>query len=230
MVDLQTEKTNRASTWFTKRSIVWVLSICIGAEEAYVRRGISRISKATRKPKSKKHLLSNAIIAANWDKSETLAQNYKRLGLTRRLNKNTGGVEKKASDVGAEMIGSGLEIGGTGKTKQLDISEARIERDPSTGRILRVLDETSVKANPLHVESRLRSAVADQLTAAASTNPGLRSSHIPPVQVLLVHELPSLRRAVSSSCGQFPLLSPSPHLHRTSASCIAGSARPTSTW
>jgi nucleolar protein 16 len=110
----------------------------------------SSISKARRKPKSKKQLLSNSVIAANWDKSETLAQNYKRLGLTRRLNKNTGGVEKKATDVGAEVVESGLVIGGTGKTKSLELGEARIERDSSTGRILRVLDEASVKANPLH--------------------------------------------------------------------------------
>ena len=47
------------------------------------------------------------------------------------------------------MVVSGLEIGGTGKTKSLDLSEARIERDPSTGKILRVLDDASVKANPL---------------------------------------------------------------------------------
>ena len=109
----------------------------------------SSLSKVKRKPKSKKQLLSNTIIAANWDKSETLAQNYKRLGLTRRLNKNTGGVEKKASDVGVDEVGSGLEIGGTGKTTQLDLSEARIERDPSTGRIVRVLDDGNGKANPL---------------------------------------------------------------------------------
>jgi nucleolar protein 16 len=110
----------------------------------------SGIAKVRRKPKSKKQLLQNSIIAANWDKSETLAQNYKRLGLTRRLNKNTGGVEKKVSDLGADEGPSGLEIGGTGKTAQLEIGEARIERDPVTGKIVRVLDETVVKANPLN--------------------------------------------------------------------------------
>ena len=110
----------------------------------------SGIAKARRKPKSKKQLLNNSIIAANWDKSETLAQNYKRLGLTRRLNKNTGGVEKKVSDLGVEEVPSGLEIGGTGKTAQLEVGEARIERDPKTGKIIRVLDEGAVKANPLN--------------------------------------------------------------------------------
>ena len=110
----------------------------------------SGIAKVRRKPKSKKQLLQNSIIAANWDKSETLAQNYKRLGLTRRLNKNTGGVEKKVSDLGAEEGPSGLEIGGTGKTIGLQLSEAKIERDPVTGKIIRVLDETVVKPNPLN--------------------------------------------------------------------------------
>ena len=110
----------------------------------------SSIAKVRRKPKSKKQLLQHSIIAANWDKSETLAQNYKRLGLTRRLNKNTGGVEKKVSDLGAEEGPSGLEIGGTGKTAQLEVGEARIERDSVTGKIVRVIDETVVKANPLN--------------------------------------------------------------------------------
>lgn len=110
----------------------------------------SGISKARRKPKSKKQLLNNSIIAANWDKSETLAQNYKRLGLTRRLNKNTGGVEKKVSDVGVEEVRNGLEIGGTGKTAQLDVGQARIERDPETGKIIRVLDESFSRPNPLN--------------------------------------------------------------------------------
>jgi nucleolar protein 16 len=110
----------------------------------------SGIAKARRKPKSKKQLLNNSIIAANWDKSETLAQNYKRLGLTRRLNKNTGGVEKKVSDLGVENVPSRLEIGSTGKTAQLEVGEAEIERDPTTGKIVRVLDDTAVKANPLN--------------------------------------------------------------------------------
>lgn len=110
----------------------------------------SSISKVRRKPKSKKQLLGNSIIASNWDKSETLAQNYKRLGLTRRLNKNTGGTEKKVSDVGTEDIGDELEIGGVGKTKQLDVGEVKVQRDPVTGRILHVLDKTSVKPNPLN--------------------------------------------------------------------------------
>src|ERR1700761_835303 len=110
----------------------------------------SGIAKVRRKPKSKKQLLQNSIIAANWDKSETLAQNYKRLGLTRRLNKNTGGVEKKVSDLGVDEGPSGLEIGGTGKTAGLQLGEAKIERDSVTGKIVRVLDEMVVKANPLN--------------------------------------------------------------------------------
>ena len=111
----------------------------------------SSLNKVRRKPKSKKQLLANSIIAANWDKSETLAQNYRRLGLTRRLNKNTGGVEKKVSDLanGAEIEASGLEIGGTGRSVQLEVGEARIERDPVTGKIVKVIDQGIARANPL---------------------------------------------------------------------------------
>ena len=50
----------------------------------------SGINKVRLKPKSKKKILTNPIIAENWDKSQSLAQNYRRLGLTAKLNKNTG--------------------------------------------------------------------------------------------------------------------------------------------
>ena len=59
----------------------------------------SGVQKVRQKPKSKKKILTNPIIAANWDKTQSLAQNYKRLGLTAKLNKTTGGVERKVSDV-----------------------------------------------------------------------------------------------------------------------------------
>lgn len=115
-------------------------------------------SKVVRKPKSKKQILSNSIIAANWDKSQTLAQNYQRLGLTRRLNKNTGGVQKTAKDVEREREFEGLKdvdvlkIGGasTRGAERLEVKEARIERDEETGRIVRVIDAREGRANPLN--------------------------------------------------------------------------------
>ena len=122
----------------------------------------SGIAKATQKPKSKKRLLQHPIIAANWDGKQTLEQNYKRLGLTAKLNKHTGGVEKKAEDVikareqavelgEARRKDDALAIASSRRPEQLDMQEARIERDPETGRILRVIDGGKVpKANPLN--------------------------------------------------------------------------------
>lgn len=118
----------------------------------------SGISKVRHKPKSKKRFLNNPIIAQNWDKSLTLAQNYKRLGLTAKLNKSTGGVEKKVSDIerereeGVRDEQDPLNIVANSKRRreQLDVAEAKIERDPETGKILRVVDQATPRLNPLN--------------------------------------------------------------------------------
>ncbi|KAK4985532.1 hypothetical protein LTR66_008143 [Elasticomyces elasticus] len=117
----------------------------------------SSISKVRQKPKSKKKILTNPIIAANWNQKETLVQNYRRLGLAARLNGPTGGIEKSASTLPADTDAAtrpedardSLAINSKAPTK-IDVSEAKIERDARTGRILRVLDGPTVKPNPLH--------------------------------------------------------------------------------
>lgn len=124
--------------------------------ELQKRKNRSGISKVRQKPKSKKRILSNPIIAANWDKSQSLAQNYKRLGLTAKLNKNTGGVEKTVSDVlraaeeGERQVDILIITSASKRKETLDVSEAKIERDPETGKILRVIDQQTTKANPLN--------------------------------------------------------------------------------
>jgi nucleolar protein 16 len=123
----------------------------------------SGIQKVRQKPKSKKRLLHHPIIAQNWDKSQTLEQNYRRLGLTVKLNKHTGGVEKKAEDVkrAREEADEGrskddpLAIASLRRPDKLDVQEAKIERDPKTGKILRVLDggdggDGGKRRNPLN--------------------------------------------------------------------------------
>ncbi|WPH02415.1 Hypothetical protein R9X50_00527900 [Acrodontium crateriforme] len=114
----------------------------------------SGIQKLRMKPKSKKaRLVQHPIIAANWDKSQTLSQNYKRLGLTSKLNKTTGGVEKKAADLEeGNASPDNLKILGSKGPVQLEVSEAKIERDPKTGAILRVIDDglKKKKPNPLN--------------------------------------------------------------------------------
>ncbi|EMC99203.1 hypothetical protein BAUCODRAFT_31538 [Baudoinia panamericana UAMH 10762] len=131
--------------------------------EIQKRKNRSGIAKARRKPKTKKSLLQHPIIAANWDKSQTLEQNYQRLGLASKLNKHTGGREKKLEDVhrlrtardedvGLERKQDALAIASLRRPEQLNVAEAKVERDPKTGRIMKIVDsaEGPIKANPLN--------------------------------------------------------------------------------
>ena len=128
--------------------------------ELQKRKNRSSISKVRHKPKSKKRILSHPIIAANWDKTQTLAQNYQRLGLTAKLNKNTGGLERTVSHLERAKAGDHdvalshsltIDDGSRGGTK-LELSEARVERDLESGEIIRVIEDSSraPKANPLN--------------------------------------------------------------------------------
>jgi len=110
----------------------------------------SSIAKIKMKPKSKRvNPLGNRIIAANWDQKETLTQNYRRLGLTSRLNSTTGGVEKlHAGPESKSSTTSKLAISNA-IPKTFEPTEARVERDPETGKILRVI-HSSKRANPLN--------------------------------------------------------------------------------
>ncbi|KAF7864449.1 hypothetical protein EAF04_006583 [Stromatinia cepivora] len=107
-------------------------------------------AKIKLKPKSKRvNPLGNAIIAANWRQDETLTQNYRRLGLTSRLNTVTGGIEKKKSGPESKTsTANKLAISNT-IPKNLAPTEARVERDPETGKIIRVIHDQK-KTNPLN--------------------------------------------------------------------------------
>lgn len=126
----------------------------------------SSIPKVKLKPKSKRvNPLGNSIIAKNWcvpiaqeilaqpvilllirNSSQTLTQNYRRLGLTSRLNSLTGGTEVSSSK---SSTTSKLAISSANQTA-LSLPSARVERDPETGRIIRVIHEKRRKANPLN--------------------------------------------------------------------------------
>ncbi|KAL4806204.1 ribosome biogenesis protein Nop16 [Aspergillus unguis] len=90
--------------------------------------------------KKKINVLGNAIIAENWDRKATLTQNYRRLGLMHKLNAPTGGSEKRKTDKGLEEVASSLHIkGSVDAQKNSAVSETKVERDPETGKIIRVI-------------------------------------------------------------------------------------------
>ncbi|KAJ4334679.1 Nucleolar protein 16 [Didymella glomerata] len=122
----------------------------------------SSLPKKRQNGPSKKKILSNPIIAKHWNQKETLSQNYRRLGLTSRLNHATGGTEKtikllglndpksSRADAGADSTANRLNIVSKQPTQAIDIEEIEVERDPETGAILRVTGETETKFNPLN--------------------------------------------------------------------------------
>ncbi|KAL2361455.1 Nucleolar protein 16 [Blastomyces dermatitidis] len=129
------------------------------------RSGAPRVKQRANRLKNgnkKINVLGNAIIAQNWDKKLTLTQNYRRLGLASQLNAPTGGAEKKLADLssGQQHTDSLHLLPSSTILKMIKPTEARVERDPETGRILRVIhpendDEVEIagrkrrKANPL---------------------------------------------------------------------------------
>ncbi|KAI9759791.1 MAG: hypothetical protein M4579_002090 [Chaenotheca gracillima] len=115
----------------------------------------SSISRVRQKPKSKKVAIkSSPLIAANWNSKETFTQNYRRLGLTSRLNAPTGGIEKRGSaNTSAPPTNpatDSLAIPISANSNELIPTEARIERD-ADGNIIRVIHPgSSSRPNPLN--------------------------------------------------------------------------------
>ena len=85
------------------------------------------------------------------NQKETLSQNYRRLGLTARLNHATGGTEKtiallglndeksSRADTAANSTADALNIVSKAKKPEnIPTEEIEVERDPETGAILRV--------------------------------------------------------------------------------------------
>jgi nucleolar protein 16 len=92
-----------------------------------------------------------------------LSQNYRRLGLTARLNHATGGTEKtiallglndsasSRADAAANSTADALNIVSKAKRPEnIPTEEIEVERDPETGAILRVTGTFEQKDNPLN--------------------------------------------------------------------------------
>ncbi|KAK4041660.1 ribosome biogenesis protein Nop16 [Parachaetomium inaequale] len=117
--------------------------------ELQKRKRRSSRAKVTMPNRRKKALnpLGNDIIAKNWNKKETLSQNYTRFGLVAKLGKTTGGTAPSnksnlntATDpLAAQSANQGL----------LQVREVKVERD-AAGRITRVLRDTNPLRDPLN--------------------------------------------------------------------------------
>ena len=192
----------------------------------------SSIAKVRHKPKSKKKILNNPIIAANWsafnpstsaflyqhlifqlitvslnrNQKETLSQNYRRLGLSAKLNHATGGTEKTASAVSSITLTSEPTNTSTNTSDKFHIPsaapktltplDARVERDPITGKILRVLDvpNTSKKPNPLNDPlNDLEDSDPEEWSGFANAPAGTHSTTV--VQQLEAQALSGVRKA-----------------------------------
>ncbi|KAJ5155375.1 hypothetical protein N7492_008178 [Penicillium capsulatum] len=122
------------------------------------RSGLSKArSKTGNRLKSgnkKINVLGNAIIAENWNKNETLTQNYQRLGLLHKLNTPAGGKERIPGKEELADASHSLQINGSAVklASKIELGETRVERDPETGKILRVIREEDERkrANPLN--------------------------------------------------------------------------------
>jgi nucleolar protein 16 len=94
------------------------------------------------------------------NQKETLSQNYRRLGLTARLNHATGGTEKTIKllglddpnvDPSVDSTIDKLNIVGHAPIETVGVDDAIVERDPETGAILRVInDPFALDNNPLN--------------------------------------------------------------------------------
>ena len=84
------------------------------------------------------------------DQSLTLSQNYRRLGLSSRLNAYTGGTEAKTKSTLSESRRKDtLSIPTSHRSSELGTSEVKVTRDPTTGAITSVQHEKSERENPL---------------------------------------------------------------------------------
>lgn len=147
----------------------------------------SSVKKNTRKTKDKQrniNIHSNPIIEANWDKSLTLKQNYKRLGLRAKLGRSAGGDERKVESLSElqakreknqknqlKHVPTVSEIENLDDPSRIPEGEARLIRDPETNEVIKVIYGTmKVDDNDESEEEIENPSVIKQLEEYAEKN------------------------------------------------------------
>lgn len=112
-----------------------------------------KIIGRTKAGKKKVNFLGNETIRDNWDRDLTLEQNYKRLGLSTRLNSSLTQPRRRkgqTTELDLEKNNDSLAIAPTQQRSVATIEEARMERDPETGRVRIVRGDKVPNLNPLN--------------------------------------------------------------------------------
>ncbi|KAG8204157.1 NOP16, partial [Candida africana] len=147
----------------------------------------SSVKKNTRRTKDKQrniNIHSNPIIEANWDKSLTLKQNYKRLGLRAKLGRSAGGDERKVESLSElqakreknqknqlKHVPTVSEIENLDDPSRIPEGEARLIRDPETNEVIKVIYGTmKVDDNDESEEEIENPSVIKQLEEYAEKN------------------------------------------------------------
>lgn len=145
---------------------------------------------------------TNVFFLINRDKSLSLSQNYARLGLTAKLNAPTGGVEKKPQNETGQPAArpDPLAIIPTSARQVAQKPQtAQVERDPETGKILRLIQaeeqaETSEEDSSAIATSirKTRKPLEDPLTSSrkpfTKSQPTSATGIIPALEAEASHE------------------------------------------
>ncbi|KAK3995556.1 ribosome biogenesis protein Nop16 [Cladorrhinum sp. PSN332] len=104
--------------------------------------------KITNRRKKALNPLGSSIIAKNWNKKETLSQNYTRFGIVAKLGKTTGGTAPTNKANLCTNAGDPLAVQ-SADNGLLKVREVKVERD-ADGKIVRILRDTNPLNDPLN--------------------------------------------------------------------------------
>ncbi|KAK4164264.1 ribosome biogenesis protein Nop16 [Cladorrhinum sp. PSN259] len=118
--------------------------------ELQKRKARSSRSKVKMPNRRKKALnpLGSSIIAKNWNKKETLSQNYTRFGIVAKLGKTTGGTAPSNKANLVTNAGDPLAVQ-SADNGLLKVREVKVERD-ADGKIVRIVRDTNPLNDPLN--------------------------------------------------------------------------------